>query len=60
MGEIINLKDARKRKAREDKKAKAAGNRWLFGRSKADKKKAEAEKNKAAKKLDGNKLDKDD
>ena len=34
MAEIINLRQARKRKARTDKEAEAAANRVAFGRTK--------------------------
>ncbi|HEU0198195.1 MAG TPA: DUF4169 family protein [Nevskiaceae bacterium] len=37
MAELINLRLARKRKARSDKADKAAANRARFGRSKAEK-----------------------
>ncbi len=36
MAEILNLRQARKRKAREDRERVAAGNRALHGRSKAE------------------------
>ncbi len=48
MAEIINLKAARKAKARATDKAEAAANRAAFGRSKASKtaeSKAEAARN---------------
>lgn len=37
MGDLINLRQRRKRKAREDKDSRAAENRLLHGRSKAEK-----------------------
>lgn len=37
MAEIINLRQARKAKARAGKEAEAAANRTKFGRSKAEK-----------------------
>lgn len=44
MAEIINLRDARKAKARSAKEAKAADNRIAFGRPKKSKTLAEAKK----------------
>jgi hypothetical protein len=35
MGEVVNLRQARKRKARAEREETAAGNRALHGRSKA-------------------------
>ena len=37
MGEVINLRQARKAKARAEDEQKAAGNRLQFGRRKEDK-----------------------
>lgn len=37
MGDLVNLKAARKARARAQKEAGAAANRALFGRTKADK-----------------------
>jgi Domain of unknown function (DUF4169) len=42
MAEIINLRRARKHKARAEKEARAAENRVKFGRAKEDKRLAEA------------------
>lgn len=53
MAEIINLKNARKQKARTQKDAKAAQNRILFGRTKAEKLQQAAEKARAANHVDG-------
>jgi hypothetical protein len=55
MGDIINLRHARKQKQREDRAHEAAGNRAKFGRSKADKVKSDAEQAMDAAKLDGHK-----
>jgi hypothetical protein len=52
MSEIVNLKRYRKRLAREEKNAKAQENRERFGRSKAERVKAETEKDRAARLLD--------
>jgi hypothetical protein len=57
MAEIINLKNARKQKARSDKDAKAEQNRILFGRTKAEKLQQAAEKVRAAKRIDGHRKD---
>ncbi|TVR10030.1 MAG: DUF4169 family protein [Salinarimonadaceae bacterium] len=51
-GEIVNLRLARKRKAREEAEAKAADNRVKFGRAKAEKSLTAA-----TKALDGKKLE---
>lgn len=51
--EIINLRTARKRQAREQKEHTAAENRVRFGRSRADKARTSAEKALADKRLDG-------
>src|SRR5262249_31667585 len=53
MAEIVNLRLARKDKARADKDATAAQNRALFGRSKAETSKAAAEKALAERTLAG-------
>ena len=57
MAEIVNLRRARKHKARAAKDARAADNRTRFGRSKAEKRVAEAERDRAKSGLDGRKLD---
>ena len=57
MAEIVNLRTARKQKARADKEEQAAQNRALFGRSKAEKLKQAAEKALAARRIDGHKKD---
>ena len=55
MSEIINLKHARKAKARAQADAAAANNRAAFGRTKSEKQQAKAEREAAARKLDGHK-----
>ncbi|ODT78441.1 MAG: DUF4169 domain-containing protein [Pelagibacterium sp. SCN 64-44] len=55
MADIINLRTARKRKARADKETQAEQNRILFGRTKAEKLKQETEKARADKHVDGHK-----
>ncbi|GIL40304.1 DUF4169 family protein [Roseiterribacter gracilis] len=44
MADIVNLRKARKDKARADKEKKAAENRVAFGRTKEDKKLSEAQR----------------
>lgn len=60
MADIINLKDRRKRKAREQKEADAAAKRLMFGRTKGEKQRGEIEKSATIRKLDGARLDKAD
>lgn len=55
MAEIINLRSARKAKARSEKEAAAEANRIKFGRTKAEKQQSAAEKALADKKLDSHK-----
>jgi acetyl-CoA carboxylase carboxyltransferase component len=57
MGDIVNLKLARKRKAREAAETEAAAKRLQHGQSKAQKKLSEAEQEAAERKLDGHKRD---
>jgi hypothetical protein len=55
MADIINLRRARKKKAREDAENKAAENRITFGRSKDERALSEAQQNLSTNKLDGHK-----
>ncbi len=57
MAEIVNLRRARKDKARVQKDARAAENRTRFGRGKAEKRTAEAESARAETALDGRKIE---
>ena len=57
MAEIINLRNARKQKARADKEAQAQQNRALFGQTKAEKLRRASEKALADKHVDGHKKD---
>ena len=57
MSEIVNLRQAKKRRARAEKEAQAAANRATFGRTKAERKQRAAEQAKAEYDLDGKKLD---
>lgn len=55
MADIINLKRARKVKARAAAEAEAAVNRATHGRSKAERKLTQTEQDTAKRKLDGHK-----
>jgi hypothetical protein len=57
MAEIINLRQARKQKARAEKEARADHNRIAFGRTKAEKELTKAEKELAQRRLDSHKRD---
>ena len=59
MAEIVNLRQARKRKARDDKGKAAEANRLAFGRTKAEKQVTKLEKTRADKEFDAHKRDKD-
>lgn len=54
--EIVNLRRARKQRARQDAEKTAEQNRISFGRSKAERKLTEAERDKAARTLEGHRL----
>ncbi|KQP17400.1 DUF4169 family protein [Methylobacterium sp. Leaf100] len=56
MAEIINLRDARKAKARSEKEAKAADNRIAFGRPKKARTLADAKKAIEVSRHEGHKL----
>ncbi|CCQ73565.1 DUF4169 family protein [Magnetospira sp. QH-2] len=55
MAELVNLRQARKQKARAAKEKKAAANRAKFGRGKVEKLKDRVAASKAEKDLDGKK-----
>ena len=55
MAEIVNLRRARKNKARAAAETEAASNRLVHGRTKADRNKTEAEQKAVDRKLDGHK-----
>jgi hypothetical protein len=59
MAEIINLRKARKVKARVDKEAEAAENRAKFGRPQAERSESEAAKALLDRKLDAHRRDDD-
>ena len=57
MGDVVNLRRARKDKAREEKEKQAEANRSKFGRSKAERDLTDARALLAENALDGHKLD---
>lgn len=57
MGEIVNLRLARKAAARRSKEAEAAANRAAHGRTRAEREATTAENERAARLLDGAKRD---
>ena len=57
MAEIINLRQARKQRARAGKEIRAAENRIVFGRTKAEKERTKAERDMAAQRLDTHRRD---
>jgi len=59
MATVVNLRHARKQKARVEKEQKAAENRVLHGRSKAEKARDVIEKQRAEAFVGGHKLDPD-
>lgn len=56
MAELINLRRARKAKAREKAEADAAANRVAFGRTKAERDQSRAEAERTTRDLDGKRL----
>lgn len=59
MAEIVNLRQARKNKARADKEKQAEQNRLTFGRTKAEKDLIAKMNEQAERLLDGHKRDED-
>jgi hypothetical protein len=57
MAEIVNLKRARKDKARRDRESEADANRRLFGRTKAEKSADRDTATRARQSLDGKQLE---
>ena len=53
MGDLVNLRRARKAKRRAENEAVAAENRARFGRTRAERDKADAEAEITARRLDG-------
>jgi len=60
VNDVVNLRDARKRKQRADQDRKAAENRAKFGRTKGEKKRAAAEAERENRRLDQVRLTPDD
>jgi hypothetical protein len=60
MADIVNLRQARKRKARAEKDQRAEDNRLKHGRTKAEKDHAAAKDDLERRRLDGLKLIRDD
>jgi Domain of unknown function (DUF4169) len=60
MGEIVNLRNRRKAKARADQAARAASNRTRFGRSLAERRLVKTVELKRARELDGRRLESGD
>ena len=60
MGNLVNLRLARKRRGRERNAAAAAENRAAFGIAKAQRRKVEAERDNSERRLDSHKLDRTD
>lgn len=57
MGEIVNLRRARKAKGRADKEAAAVANRAAFGRTRSEKDGQEAVRSLEARRLEGHRRD---
>lgn len=57
MAEIINLRRARKDRARTEREKEAEENRIRFGRTRAEKEQASREAGQAARHLDGHRLE---
>jgi hypothetical protein len=57
VADVINLRRARKTKARDVAEAQAQANRITHGRTKIEKKKTKAENDAATRRLDGHKRD---
>lgn len=57
MGDVVNLRTARKRMLREEKERRAELNRVRFGRSKAERMLARTEEQRATTDLDGHRLE---
>lgn len=57
--DVVNLRRARKAKARVEREREAETNRALFGRTKAEKKSQADERNRVARALESHRCDKD-
>ena len=60
MGDVVNLRNRRKTKARADRTAKAASNRVRFSRSLAERQLVKTVELKRARELDGRRLESGD
>ncbi len=60
MGDLVNLRQARKRRKRERDAAAAAQSRAAFGTTKAERRTIEAERTKAERALDAHQIDRPD
>ena len=56
MGDLVNLRQARKRRDRERAATAAAENRAVHGMTRTERRKTEAEREKAARELDAHRL----
>ena len=59
MAEIVNLRRARKDKARQQRESEAEANRRRFGRTKAEKTADKDARERAERDMDGKKIDRD-
>ena len=59
MTEIVNLRRARKDKARQQRESEADANRRRFGRTKAEKTADKDAQDRARREVDGKKIDRD-
>lgn len=59
MAEIVNLRRARKDKARRERESEADANRRRFGRTKAEKAADKDAQERARREVDGKKIDRD-
>ena len=57
MADIVNLRQARKRKARAEKESQAQANRVAFGRTKDERRLSEARTELETRRLEGHRLD---
>jgi hypothetical protein len=59
MAEIVNLRRARKDKARQQRESEADANRRRFGRTKAEKAADKDAQDRSQREIDGKKIDRD-
>jgi RNase H-fold protein (predicted Holliday junction resolvase) len=59
MGDLVNLRRARKSKQRDERDKTAEANRRLFGRTRAEKESEAARRDLAARNIDAHKRDRD-